>query len=191
MWSIFRSKAGNESQKAVQGRILEKLPIAPENWSDLKKSVSGLDEAAQAAQRRPENLTLKNTDIKIMNKSANHDNSLRILGESGLRPLTYQEALVLLSDDPKLKGELRTKWFWLEGRGIKLHGSCTIQPNGSLKEGDSSDLEKNIYVCSGEGPLTLEVYSDHHAAAIGRRFEINPSKSIACVAELVVGVRVL
>ena len=63
--------------------------------------------------------------IKIIKQKANHEDSMRILKENGLEPLTYQEALAHGAELVKaFKGEW--KWFWLAGKGMGQEWSIPL-----------------------------------------------------------------
>ena len=54
------------------------------------------------------------TGVFISLTDANKENSMRRLKQNGLRPLTYQEALVKIDQSPKLKEQLKGKTFYLK-----------------------------------------------------------------------------
>src|SRR5271157_3663853 len=65
----------------------------------------------------------------ILEQEADHADSMKILAKNGLRPLTYQEAL---SRSTELIRELKGKWFYLAGQGLKEEGIYTFDKQGEL-----------------------------------------------------------
>jgi len=166
------------------------LPISPANWDALKRNIPGLEAAAQNLQRDPvPTKTSGFREVKIIDITANYEDSMRILGENGLRPMTYKEIFVKLGMDRKLKGQLKDRGlFWIDGKGIDIEGLYTIQPDGSLKKGLSGDREKNVLVTSGSLPLTLKVGSNEETVSVWRRFQLDACANPLITASLVVGV---
>jgi len=120
-------------------------------------------ETATAAQFR---------EIKSLGKSvfvseheADYANSMRILAENGLRPSTSQEALILISEIPELKDQLKGKWFYLAGKGLKeKDGIYTFDEKGNLVKVTGEvkpSREKTVCVWGGNQLLSLAVYADN------------------------------
>ena len=124
---------------------------------------------------------------QIYEKSANHKDSIAFLKSNGMRPLTYQEALVWLDKDSEAKSKLKGRWFYLAGNGTELSGFYTFDDKGELKEG-KEDMEKNVYVCDGNNPLSLSVRTDNDARDLERRFYLLANDVPSYVARVVVGV---
>jgi hypothetical protein len=93
----------------------------------------------------------------------NHVDSMALLRQNGLRPLTYKEALVLIDKNPELKRELKHEWedtwFYLEGSLNACSGFYTFNEKGELTPG-KGDVSKTILVWGGNRPLQLHVSSD-------------------------------
>jgi len=165
--------------------------VSPANWPAIKANIPGIADATREVQRTTaQTATPKFTNIEILNQKANHSDSMRILKENGLRPVTCQEILFALDRDPVLKEQLKGKWFWLEGKGTKMSEYHTLQPDYTLKKGRSKDPEKNIYCDSGNQPLVFGVNSDTMSAEVGRRFYLYALDAPSDVAPVVVGVRI-
>ena len=125
---------------------------------------------------------------QIYEKSANHNDSIAFLKSKGMRLLSYQEALVWLDKDSEAKSKLKGRWFYLAGNGTELSGFYTFDDKGELKEG-KGELEKNVYVCDGNNPLSLGVHTDDFARDVGRRFALYAGYVPSYVARVVVGVK--
>lgn len=124
-------------------------------------------------------------EVSIINKKANHSDSIKILEDEGLRPMTYQEALVIINQDSKLKEKLKGNWFYLEGKGFKDGGYYKFDSNGALSKG-KGDPEQTVYAYSGPHPLSLYVGDD---AGVVWRFDLDASNDPSLVAPVVVGVK--
>ena len=123
---------------------------------------------------------------QIYEKSANHKDSIAFLKSKGMRLLTYQEALVWLDKDSEAKSKLKGRWFYLEGKGTQLSGYYTFNDKGELKEG-KGEIEKTVYVYSGNNPLSLGVRTDNYTRDCGRRFDLVAYDVPSIVARVVVG----
>ncbi len=148
-----------------------------------RKRITFLWKGKLAKRRR-----MTDMDIKIINQEADYENTLSILKENKLRPLTYQEALVSIDKDLELKNKLKGKWFYLQGKGLDKEGYHTFNNKGNLKEG-KGNMEETIYLWSGKNPLSFGVRSDYGALINGRRFGLSASNSPDSVAGVVVGVQ--
>ena len=134
-----------------------------------------------------ETLTIKseNMKIKIIKQKANHEDSMRILKENGLEPLTYQEALANGAELVKLaKGNWI--WFYLAGKGTDKSGYHTIDKDGEVRAG-RGEVEDTVYIWKGKNPLSLDVHSDSDSAQSGRRFVLLAGLEPGDVAPVVVG----
>jgi len=153
------------------------LPIAPENWSALKRTVPGLSESS----RLP--------DVRVLAISSDYCGTLSSLKEHGLRAMTYPEALVILSRDANLKEKLKGKDFWIDGVGIYLNEwYYVLQPDGSLISGLSSDREKNVSVIKNQQMLLLVIYSDQDCAGLNWRYVIRDSRPNIDAPSVAVGI---
>ena len=124
---------------------------------------------------------------QIYEKSANYKDSIAFLKSNGMRPLTYQEALVWLDKDKKAKSKLKCKWFYLAGKCTELSGYYTFDNQGKLTEGKGL-IGKTVYVYSGNNPLSLFVRADSYARSGERRFDLDAGSVPSDVARVVVGV---
>ena len=127
--------------------------------------------------------------VFVSETEANHADSMELLQKNRSRPMTYQEALVLMDRDPELKEQLKGKWFYLEGKGLDESGFHTFDNAGNLTEG-KGDAEKTVYLWKGENPLSLGVHTDYVARIYERRFYLYADDDPQYVASVVVGVRV-
>ena len=128
--------------------------------------------------------------IKILNQKADHADSMRILKENGLEPLTYQEALAHGAELVKaFKGEWM--WFWLVGKGMDKNGVFLFDSKGNIdaENPEKDDMEHKVRVWSGTNLLSLVVHSDVDASGYGRRFDLNAYFEPYGVAPVVVGKR--
>jgi len=124
-------------------------------------------------------------EIKIIPQEANYADSMRILKENGLEPLTYQEAL---AHGKELVKAFKGKWkyFWLAGKGINKSRYHTFDKKGNVRAGKGK-VENTVYILKGNQPLCLGVHSDYVAAQYGRRFYLAACYGPDDVAPVVVG----
>ncbi len=132
---------------------------------------------------------VNNTGVFVSETEANHAKSMKLLKHNHLRPLTYQEALVLIDRNLDVKARLKGKWFHLDGKGLKESGWCTFDNEGKLVEG-KGDMEKTIYAYPGKNPLWLNVLTDTIASFIGSRFDLVADEGPLRVVLVVVGVKI-
>ena len=177
------------SQEALDAILAEPSPIEP------RRPPQPEPQAAQQADkngfRQVRGATGKT--LYILEKEANHSESMKLLSEAGLRPLSYQELLPLLMKDEQLRNTLKGKWFWIAGQGMYKRGMFTINKKGELREiarEEKPSAERKVYVWSGDQPLSFVVYSDAVAAYDGRRFNLSAGYEPLLVAPVVVGVPV-
>ena len=125
----------------------------------------------------------------ILQQRANHTQSMKLLGDAGLRPYTRQEILPLLMKDKKLKNALKGKGFYLSDAGIDKDGVFTVDEKGELKEIEKEEIsvEQKVCVWSGKNPLSLDVNSDDYASKYGGRFLLFADNEPGDAAPVVVG----
>jgi hypothetical protein len=137
------------------------------------------------------------TGVFIAHTQANHENSMNLLQQNGLRALNFQEAFVKMEHNPELKEQLKGRWLHLDGEGSELSGFYMFDDKGELakiagpsilKKG-KGDLEKIVFVLKGSEPLSLLVQTDDFARYGGFRFGIYATYGHSDVAGVVVGVR--
>ncbi len=128
------------------------------------------------------------TAVFIAQTKADHKNSMSLLQQNGVRPLTYQEAIIKIDQNPELKEQLKGKWFYLDGKGSQLSGFYTFNDKGELTQG-KGDIEKTVYVWKGSQSFSLGVHGDSNARRYERRFTLVAVSGPADVAAVVVGVR--
>ncbi len=135
---------------------------------------------------------IEGTGVFISIKRADHHDSMSLLHQNGLRPMTYQEALVFINRNPELKEQSKDKWFYLYGNGTELSELYTFNEEGQLTKG-SGNIEKTVYVWKGGQPLSLPlslfVLTDDVARVYGRRFSLYANCGPEGVATMVAGVR--
>ncbi len=125
-------------------------------------------------------------ELFILDQKGNYAKSMEILAENGLRPLTYREAL---AKAPDMVRELKGKWFWLAGQGIKEDRLCTYDAKGELAESTGSETyDQKVRVWSGKHPLHLAVIAGVYGD--GRRFVLGASVGPEAVAYAMVGVKI-
>ncbi len=158
---------------------------------------------------------VSNTEVFISETEANYTDSMALLQQKHLRAMTYQEALVLIDRNPGLMGQLKEKWFWLAGKGLKEEGYHIFDnegklvkdkgeknivfaynpelelyitfENGKQVEGDGG-IEKTVFASPGNNPLSLEVLADLNTH-FGGRFNLDAKFNEPLdVAPVVVGV---
>ncbi len=177
------------SQEALDAILAEPSPIEP------RRPQPGPQAAQQADKndfRQVKGATGKT--LYILEKRANHPDSMKLLSEAGLRPLSYQELLPLLMEDEQLRNTLKGKRFWIAGQGMNKNGIFTIDEKGELVpllQGffkKKTSVEQKVRVFSGNQPLSFGVDSDYGAADLGRRFNLLADVVPQFVAPVVVGV---
>jgi hypothetical protein len=121
----------------------------------------------------------------ILETKADYADSMKILEKNGLRPLTYQDAF---SRSSELITELKVKWFYLAGQGLKEDGLYTFDEQGELiKLTGNETCDQKVCVWSGDQPLYLEVDS---GGFYGSRFVLYAYGSPHGVAPVVVGIKI-
>lgn len=128
------------------------------------------------------------TAVFVAQTEANQKTSMSLLQQNGFRPLTYQEAIVKIDQNPELKEQLKDKWFYLDGKGSQLSGYYTFNDEGELTQG-KGDIEKTVYVWKGNQPLSLGVRTVVIARGGERRYVLIADVDPSNVAPVVVGVR--
>ena len=137
--------------------------------------------------------------VFLAQTEVNQKNSMFLLRQNGFRPLTYQEAIVKIDQNPELKEQLKGKWFYLDDKGsqkwlypdgkdFQLSEYYTFNDKGELTQG-KGDIEKNVYVWKGSRSLLLLVLTDGDARDLGRRFFFIALSGPEFVVGAVVGVR--
>ena len=126
--------------------------------------------------------------VFILEQRADYKKSMDVLKKNNLRPFTYQEALVRISEDSNLRDSLKGKWFYLDGEGFKYDRLYTFNEKGELakindKEAELSS-EKKVLTYSGMNSLSLNVCSDFYMC----RFILNALIRKAD-ADMIIGVK--
>jgi hypothetical protein len=123
-------------------------------------------------------------DLFISHRGANRADSMRILAENGLRPLTPREAL---ARSEVLIAELEERRFYLHGRRLRKSGLLTFSNRGRLaKTNGDETAERKVLVRSGEQQLYMVVFSD---AFFAWRFLLGAEYLPSTAASAVVGVK--
>ena len=172
------------SQEALDAILAEPSPVEPRRPEP---------QAAQQADKNDFRQVRGATGkmLYILEKEATHQDSMKLLSEAGLRPMTYQEILPLLMEDEQLKNALKGKRFWIAGQSMKKEGVFTINEKGELRDitkEENPSAEQKVRVWSGNQPLSFVVYSDDYAAFFGGRFYLFANDGPRVVAPVVVGV---
>lgn len=128
------------------------------------------------------------TTVFIAETKADYANSMALLQQNGLRPMTYQEAFVLIDKNLVLKKELKGTAFYLDGIGLKESGYYTFDNDGKLSKGKG--IERAVCILNGKAPLSLLVNSDDGARFVGARFFLIADYTPKGVAPVVVGVKI-
>jgi hypothetical protein len=126
--------------------------------------------------------------VFLAQTGANQKNSMSLLQQNGFRPLTYQEAIVKIDQNPELKEQLKGKWFYLDDKGSQLSGYYTFNDKGELTQG-KGDIEKTVYIYKGNQPLSFLVHTDDNAGYDEWRFFLYSGYDPSLVAPVVVGLR--
>ena len=128
--------------------------------------------------------------IHVLNQKADYDTTMALLQVAGLRPYTYQEILLLLTNDEGLKNSLKNTWFYLAGSGPDKNGVCTVDEKGEPVDIGKKNLsvEKKVSISPENKSLpSLEVTSDGFCACVGWRFSIGVTNDPRAAAPIVVG----
>ena len=174
------------------------LPVSPNNWRVLKGSIPGLADAARGLQTAVFDIK----KVVVLEIKANHTDSMHILSEHGLRPISYQNVLFAVTRDKRLLSRLKGKWFWIEGTGPGgIGGYFTIQDDLTLERGKGGGpgaRERNIYYNKQSfddyqpNPLSFAVCTDEAAGNAnyeGRRFDLHANIHFSELAPVVVGIK--
>lgn len=132
----------------------------------------------------------KNTLVLFGHTNSDYDMSMKLLKEKELRPLTYKEALITISQDDNLLGELKGKWFYIanDKEAHKLVNHYFFNKRGKLTHGER-DPERNLYAWFGEKPLSIIVNNDEDTRESGRRFTLDAGLPGIYAAPVVLGIR--
>ncbi len=94
--------------------------------------------------------------LYVSNQDADHPETMKLLADNGLRPITYQEAFMCA---PELIEKLAERWFFLAGTGIQEKGTYAWDENGKLAELTGSETyEQKVRVYSGTKALAIQIY---------------------------------
>jgi hypothetical protein len=123
-----------------------------------------------------------------------YDYSMGTLSDEGLRPLTYQDALVLISKNVDLLQKVGGKWFWIAGTGLNASGYHTFDEYGNLSSlgqvreaAQIEEPEKTVRCYPGTGNQILAVVNDANLR-VGR-FHLHANQQMqAHTAPLILGV---
>lgn len=129
------------------------------------------------------------TGVFLALTESNLKDSLSMLGQNGLRPLTYQEAIDKIDKNLELKEKLKGMWFYLDGEGLALSGYYTFDDKGQLTQG-KGDIEKTIHIYKGQQPLSFDVLSNDDSGSYERRYDLNAHYGPFCIAPVIVGVKI-
>ncbi len=128
--------------------------------------------------------------IHVLNQKADYDTTMALLQVAGLRPYTYQEILLLLTNDGGLKIYLKDTWFYLAGSGPDKKGVYTVDEKGELVDIEKKNLsaEEKVFNWPENKSLpSLEVSSNDMCACLGWRFSISVASDPHVAAPIVVG----
>lgn len=128
------------------------------------------------------------TSLFVSYQSASHSQSMRILADNGLRPLTYREALSFYSE---LIKKLQGNKFYLADRGIKeKDGFYTLNAQKKLVKATGDETyDQKIHIWHGNRSLILNVNSDYSVNLYGARFNLIGDEDPRGAALVVVGVK--
>ena len=131
-----------------------------------------------------------NTVVVFGHTYSDYDMSMKLLQEKELHPITYKEALINISHDSNLLGQLKGTWFYISNdqEAHKLVNHYFFNKRGKLTHGER-DPERNLYAWFGEKPLSLIVNDDEDTKESGRRFTIDASLPKIYAAPIVLGIR--
>ncbi len=134
---------------------------------------------------------INTTAVCLSETKADYADSMALLQQEGLRPMTYKEALALIDRSSELKQQLKGKWFYLEGEGLEKEGCHTFDNEGNLRKEDheKGNMEKTVDVFPGEGRLVMIVQTDSTTSLEERRFVLYASADPQDIAPVVVGVK--
>lgn len=108
------------------------------------------------------------TPLFVYSQIVEHPETMKLLSDDGLRPLTYQEALARA---PELIKKLKGWWFRLDGQGIHEDGTYTYDANGELAEPTGKEtVNQKVLVFPGVLPLSLNIFADYTSEVARARF---------------------
>ncbi len=131
-----------------------------------------------------------NTVVLFGHANSDYKMSMELLKEKELRPITYKEALVNISQDSNLLGQLKGTWFYIanDPEGHRLVNHYFFNKRGKLTHG-TRDPERNLYAWFGEKPLSIIINNDEDTRESGRRFTIDAGLPGIYVAPVILGIR--
>lgn len=130
------------------------------------------------------------TGVYISKTDADYYKSMKLLRRNVLRPMTYQEALVIIDRNTEIKKELKNlenNWFYMDGKGFKESGYYNFDEKGELTQG-KGDIEKTVYIWKRKEPLSIKVLTDDVSRRYESRFELGSSDSPINIARIVIGI---
>jgi len=120
----------------------------------------------------------------VFRSEANHFETLSVLADNGLRPLTYREAL---SHSSVLVRDLKGKWFYLDETAPRKSGLYAWDENGELVEPTGNETyDQKVRAWSGK-PLFSFIILD--AVLSYGRFVIGNDLKPDLKALVVVGIK--
>jgi len=130
-----------------------------------------------------------NTVVLFGHTNSDYKMSMELLKEKELRPITYKEALINISQDSNLLEQLKGKWFYIanNSEGHRLVNHYFFNKRGKLTHGER-DPERNLYAWFGEKPLSIIVNNDEDTKESGRRFTIDAGLPGMYAAPVVLGI---
>lgn len=123
-----------------------------------------------ATRAKGQNQFRREGSLFIAELSVNHFQSMKLLADNDLRPLTYREAFAHATE---LIEKLQGKWFYLDGKGIADSGLYVFGVNGKfITPTGCKAQDRTVNIYSGDRPLSIIVSSDRDAEESGWRFEL-------------------
>jgi len=165
------------------------LPVDPRNWSEMKKAIPGLKEAARGPLRPISNIS----DLLVLycsfsGRGSTYEHSVRTLKEKEHRLLTLEEAAYILTHYPDKLNSLKGRSFYIEGEGNGAGGYHTIRDDGSVHLEMSKNLERSLYYHSGNLNISLIILQDNEAIKNNGRFCLDarnlPSNHVTAIVGL-------
>ena len=175
----------------------------PRTLQDVFRNMPQMDIPKEIIEIRKEKLQnpvqTPSRSVRILDQEADHLDSMRILEENNLRPLTYQELLTTLPQTPDLKERLKGRGFWIAGKGEEINGFIdsnnnwelfTFDNQGNLTKVAGASVEETVRVWKGndDNPLWFLVRTDYYARDNGGRFGLGAGNGPDLFASMVVGV---
>ncbi len=143
------------------------------------------------------NCNFDDVAVFVAETESNYDDSMSLLKQNGLEPLTHELALALASRYSELEDPLKGKEFYLAERRFNESGCHTFDDGGQISPdkvgkffGANADMEEKVWCEGGKNPLRLSVLTDDDASLQNARFSLSANLAPLDRVSVVVGFKI-